>query len=53
LRNNVVQAICDSLGQIGTEKSFGILEKLARQESSPWSRKAEKVLSGIRERTPS
>jgi hypothetical protein len=49
LPNQVVCAICESLGKIGTEKSSPYLERLSKQETSPWSQTAEEALSCIRE----
>jgi hypothetical protein len=43
----VIAASCEALGNIGTDKSRGILRKLEKQKDSPWKQKAEEALIKI------
>jgi HEAT repeat protein len=43
----IITAICEALGQIGTGKSRGILQKLKKHKDSPWQNKAEEALQSI------
>jgi hypothetical protein len=43
----IITAICEALGQVGTGKSRGILQKLKKHKDSPWQNKAEEALQSI------
>ncbi|MGD8987801.1 MAG: hypothetical protein PVF76_16690 [Syntrophobacterales bacterium] len=50
LNPEVIAASCEALGNIGTDKSLGILRKLKKQKDSLWKQKAEEALTKIAER---
>ena len=50
LKPKVIAAICETLANIGTDKSGGILRKLKKQKNSPWGSKAEEAVRKIAER---
>ncbi|UCE84077.1 MAG: HEAT repeat domain-containing protein [Deltaproteobacteria bacterium] len=50
LNPEVIAASCEALGNIGTDKSLGILRKLRKQKDSFWKQKAEEALTKITER---
>jgi len=50
LSEGAVAAICETLGEIGTDKSRAILEKLEKQQDREWKSKAEEALMKIAER---
>ncbi|MGD8371972.1 MAG: hypothetical protein PVI19_10540, partial [Syntrophobacterales bacterium] len=47
LNPEVIAASCEALGNIGTDKSLGILRKLKKQKDSLWKQKAEEALTKI------
>jgi len=50
LSEGAVATICESLGSIGTSKALPILQKLEKQQDSPWEKKAAEALKKITER---
>ncbi len=50
IQPEVITAICEALGKIGTRKSNGVLQKLKKQKDTPWQKKAEQALEKIAER---
>jgi hypothetical protein len=50
ISTEVIAAICEALGKVGTNKSSKILQKLSKQKDTPWQQKAEKALRKIAER---
>ena len=50
LNPEVIAASCEALGNIGTDKSLGILRKLKKQKDSLWKQKAEEALTKIADR---
>jgi HEAT repeat protein len=50
IQPEVIAAICETLGKIGTSKSRGVLQKLKKHKDSPWQNKAEEALAKIAER---
>ena len=50
IKPETIAAICEALGNIGTNKSLKILQKLNKQKDSPWKQKAEEALERIGER---
>ena len=50
IQPQVIAAICEALGKIGTRKSRGVLQKLKKHKDSPWQNKAEEALAKIAER---
>jgi hypothetical protein len=50
IQPEVIAAICEALGKIGTRKSNGVLQKLRKQKDTPWQNKAEQALKKIAER---
>jgi HEAT repeat protein len=50
IQPEVITAICEALGKIGTRKSRGVLQKLKKQKDTPWQNKAEEALAEIAER---
>jgi len=50
LSEGAVAAICETLGEIGTDKSRAILKKLEKQQDREWKNKAEEALMKIAER---
>ena len=50
IQPEIIAAICEALGKIGTRKSRGILQKLKKHKDSPWQNKAEEALAKIAER---
>ena len=50
IQPEVITAICETLGKIGTSKSRGVLQKLKKHKDSPWQNKAEEALAKITER---
>jgi len=55
LSEESVAAICDTLGRVGTDKSQPVLEKLAKQQETLWTKRASDALANIEQRkqTPS
>jgi HEAT repeat protein len=50
LSDGAVGVICETLGEIGTDKSSEILQKLEKQEDKEWNSKAKEALIMIVER---
>ena len=50
IQPEIIAAICEALGKIGTHKSRGVLQKLKKHKESPWQNKAEEALTKIAER---
>lgn len=50
IQPEIIAAICEALGKIGTQKSRGVLQKLKKQKDTPWQNKAEEALVKIAER---
>jgi HEAT repeat protein len=50
LSEGAIAAICETLGKIGTNKSYAILQKLEKQKDRMWMSKAEEALIKISER---
>jgi HEAT repeat protein len=50
IQPEIITAMCEALGQIGTRKSRGILQKLKKQKDTPWQNKAEEALQSIARR---
>lgn len=50
IQPEVIAAICEALGKIGTRRSRGVLQKLKKQKDSAWQNKAEEALAKIAER---
>jgi len=50
LSEEAVEAICETLGRIGTAKSRPILEKLEKQHGALWNKRADEALRKIAER---
>jgi hypothetical protein len=50
IQPEIITAICEALGKIGTRKSRGVLQKLKKQKDTPWQNKAEEALAKIAER---
>jgi len=50
IQPEVIAAICEALGKIGTRRSRGVLQKLKKQKDTPWQNKAEEALAKIAER---
>ena len=50
IQPEVIAAICEALGKIGTRKSRVVLQKLKKHKDSPWQNKVEKALAKIAER---
>lgn len=50
LSEGAVVAICETLGKIGTDKSYPILEKLKKQDNIIWKNKAGEALKEINKR---
>ena len=53
LNEEVIEAICEALGKIGTDKSREVLLKLGKQKESLWQQKATEALRKIAERLES
>jgi HEAT repeat protein len=53
IQPEVIGAICETLGKIGTTKSRSVLQKLRKHKDSPWQSKAEEALARIAEREQS
>jgi HEAT repeat protein len=50
LSEGAVAAVCGTLGEIGTNRSSAILQKLEKQDNPLWNKKAGEALSKITER---
>jgi HEAT repeat protein len=50
IQPEVIAAICEALGRIGTHKSRGVLQKLKKHKGTLWQNKAEEALARIAER---
>jgi len=50
LSEGSIAAICETLGKIGTDKSYAILQKLEKQKDRLWTNAAEEALVKISER---
>jgi len=53
IQPEIIAAICEALGKIGTQKSRGVLQKAKKQKDTPWQNKAEEALVKIAEREQS
>jgi len=50
LSDKSVATICEGLGEVGTDKSIGVLQKLEKQEGKRWTRAAGEALRSIEKR---